>query len=85
MEIGQKIKAVRLKLHMSQTEFAQLFGVSFATVNRWENGKTTPNYRAQRTFEQLCKEKNISEALKLMEISIEDTLKTVQNIRKELN
>ena len=51
MEIGQKIKAVRLKLHMSQTEFAQLFGVSFATVNRWENGRTTPNYRAQRTFE----------------------------------
>ena len=30
-------------------------------------------------------EKNISEALKLMEISIEDTLKTVQNSRKELN
>ena len=30
-------------------------------------------------------EKNISEALKLMEISVEDTLKTVQNSRKELN
>ena len=29
-------------------------------------------------------EKNISEALKLMEMSIEDTLKTVQNSRKEL-
>ena len=51
MEIGQQIKAVRLKLHMSQTEFASLFGISFATVNRWENGKMTPNYRAQRTFE----------------------------------
>lgn len=59
MGIGQKIKAVRLKLHMSQTEFAQLFGVSFATVNRWENGKTTPNYRAQRMFDELCREKNI--------------------------
>lgn len=63
MEIGQQIKTVRLKLHMSQTEFALLFGVSFATVNRWENGKTTPNYHAQRTFEQLCKEKNISEEI----------------------
>ena len=51
MEIGQKIKAVRLKQHMCQTEFASLFGVSFATVNRWKNGKTTPNYRAQRTIE----------------------------------
>ena len=60
MEIGKQIKAVRLKLHMSQTEFASLFGVSFATVNRWENGKTTPNYRSQRTFDELCKKKNIS-------------------------
>lgn len=29
MEFGQQIKTVRLKLHMSQTEFAQLLGVSF--------------------------------------------------------
>ena len=60
MEIGEQIKAIRLKLHLSQTEFASLFGVSFATVNRWENSKTTPNYRAQRKFEQLSREKNIS-------------------------
>lgn len=43
MKIGQQIKTVRLKLHMSQTEFSSLFGVSFATVNRWENDRTTPN------------------------------------------
>ena len=29
-------------------------------------------------------ETNISEALKIMEISIQDTLKTIQNSRKEL-
>ncbi len=60
MEFEEQIKKVRIKLHMSQTEFAQVLGVSFSTVNRWENGKTTPNYRALRTFEQLCKDKNIS-------------------------
>lgn len=60
MEFSEQIKYVRLKLHMSQTEFGQLLGVSFTTVNRWENRKTTPNYRALRTFEQLCKDKNIS-------------------------
>lgn len=59
MDFGQQIKFVRLKLHMSQTEFGQLLGVSFTTINRWENGKTTPNYRALRIFENLCKEKNI--------------------------
>ena len=59
MEIGQQIKAVRLKLHMSQTEIVALLRVSFATVNRWENGKTMPNYRARRMIEQICKEKGI--------------------------
>lgn len=59
MDFGQQIKFVRLKLHMSQMEFGQLLGVSFTTINRWENGKTTPNYRALRIFENLCKEKNI--------------------------
>ena len=63
MEFGQQIKTVRLKLHMSQTEFAQLLGVSFTTINRWENGKTSPNYRALRAFEKLCKENNILEEI----------------------
>ncbi len=34
MENGQKIRAVRLKLHISQTEFAQFFGACFAMDNR---------------------------------------------------
>lgn len=59
MGFAKQVKAVRLKLHMSQTEFGELLGVSFTTVNRWENGKTSPNYRALRAFEQLCKENNI--------------------------
>ena len=58
MEFGQQIKTVRLKLHMSQ-----LLGVSFTTINRWENGKTSPNYRALRAFEKLCKENNIPEEI----------------------
>ena len=57
MEFAEQVKAVRLKLHMSQTEFGALLGVSFTTVNRWENGKTKPNYRALRALDQLCKEK----------------------------
>ncbi|MCM1454933.1 MAG: helix-turn-helix domain-containing protein [Bacteroides sp.] len=60
MEFSEQIKAVRLKLHMSQTEFAQLLGVSFTTINRYENGKSNPSYRVLRAFEQLCKDKNIS-------------------------
>ena len=59
MEFGQQIKLVRLKLHMSKTEFSKLLDVSFSTINRWENGKSSPNYRALRNFEKLCKDNNI--------------------------
>ena len=38
----QAIKELREHLHLTQEIFASILGVSFATVNRWENGKTTP-------------------------------------------
>lgn len=59
MELNEKMKNVRLKLHLSQAEFGELLGVSFTTVNRWENGKFNPSYKAMRAFEKLCKENNI--------------------------
>lgn len=33
---------IRNKKFMTQTEFARILGVSFATVNRWENNKFEP-------------------------------------------
>ena len=36
----ETVKEVRRQLALSQEELAQALGVSFATVNRWENGKT---------------------------------------------
>ena len=38
-----RVKARRTDLGLSQTAFAERLGVSFATVNRWENGRTTPS------------------------------------------
>ncbi|OGA39365.1 MAG: hypothetical protein A3G24_17430 [Betaproteobacteria bacterium RIFCSPLOWO2_12_FULL_62_13] len=39
---SDQIKAIRSELRMSQQAFAAALGVSFATVNRWENGKAKP-------------------------------------------
>ncbi len=39
---SEQIKTVRIGLGMSQQAFAAALGVSFATVNRWENGKARP-------------------------------------------
>jgi putative transcriptional regulator len=51
------VKEVRRQLGLSQEELAHALGVSFATVNRWENGRTVPSKLAQRQFEQFCAQK----------------------------
>jgi transcriptional regulator with XRE-family HTH domain len=37
-----EIMTIRRDLGMTQEAFAKNLGVSFATVNRWENGKCSP-------------------------------------------
>ena len=44
MGFSEKIKNLRQERLLSQEAFAKELGVSFATVNRWETGKTQPTY-----------------------------------------
>jgi transcriptional regulator with XRE-family HTH domain len=48
------VKEVRRQLGISQEELAHELGVSFATINRWENGKTTPFKLARAQFDNFC-------------------------------
>ena len=36
------VKAIRLQLDQSQTEFALMIGVSVATLRNWEQGRRSP-------------------------------------------
>ena len=36
------IKAIREEIHMTQTEFAMMIGVSVATLRNWEQGRRNP-------------------------------------------
>ena len=49
------IKKIRSYMNMNQTEFAEQLNVTFATVNRWENGRALPNKLAQDKIYALCK------------------------------
>ena len=49
----QKIKDLRETKGLTQTQFAELVGVSFATVNRWENGQSRPNQLAWKRINEL--------------------------------
>ena len=53
------IKQIREYLNISQTELAGLLNVTFATVNRWENGRAIPNKLAQTTLYDICKENEV--------------------------
>lgn len=41
-EVGVLIRETRQLLRLSQAKFAAKLGVSFHSVNRWENGRTHP-------------------------------------------
>ena len=49
----QKIKDLRDTKGLTQTQFAELVGVSFATVNRWENRSSRPNNLAWQRIVEL--------------------------------
>ena len=53
MSFSTSIKKVRLDVLMSQKEFAEALGVSFSTVNRWENGKGLPTFKAMKAISTL--------------------------------
>lgn len=59
MNFSKAIKALREELLLSQVEMAELLDVSFATVNRWENGHHQPTYKAKREIMYLCKKHKI--------------------------
>jgi len=41
------VKEIRKQLDLSQEDLARELGVSFATVNRWENGQVRPSKLAK--------------------------------------
>ena len=60
MNYAELTKKLRDKLILTQTEFGELLGVSFTTVNRWEKGKNEPTTKQKRRIVELCKENHIA-------------------------
>lgn len=59
MTFSGNIKQIRQKHFLSQEAFAKELGVSFATVNRWESGKTKPTYKTMKLLDDYCKKNGI--------------------------
>jgi type I restriction enzyme M protein len=50
------IRDLRNRLHLSQEQLAQRLEVSFATINRWENGRAAPQGSARLALDALLEE-----------------------------
>ena len=53
------ILEIRNWLNVSQEDLAKMIGISYATVNRWENGHSQPNKAAQLRLYDICRERGV--------------------------
>jgi transcriptional regulator with XRE-family HTH domain len=53
--VSKMIKRLRVALGLTQEQFAAKIGVTFSTVNRWENGKGKPSPLAMLRIKDLQK------------------------------
>lgn len=59
MDYSLIIKKIRNKLFLTQTELAEILGVSLTTVCRWENKVFEPTMKVKRKIAEICKGNNI--------------------------
>jgi superfamily II DNA or RNA helicase/transcriptional regulator with XRE-family HTH domain len=52
-DYSSRVRAVRRRIELTQTQLAERIGVSFATVNRWENGQSRPTRLAWQQIRDL--------------------------------
>ncbi len=55
-KFSELVREVRKQIGISQEDLAHALGVSFATVNRWENAKTSPSRLARTQFNLFCED-----------------------------
>ena len=55
MDYPKILKEYREKMFMSQEDLAQKLGISYVTVNRWENGKFEPTIKLKKKLYNMFK------------------------------
>lgn len=60
MEFKDKVKAVRKRLFITQTELGAELGCTMQTVNRWETGVKLPSFILEAKFDKFCEDKGIA-------------------------
>jgi len=54
-DIPQLVRELRDRTGLTQEKFAAKLGVTFPTINRWENGRAKPSPLAMQKIEELLR------------------------------
>jgi transcriptional regulator with XRE-family HTH domain len=54
-EIGKLVRSLRLETGLTQEKFAAQLGVTFPTINRWENNRAKPSPLAVEKIEKMVR------------------------------
>lgn len=71
--VGQLIRELRQTLKLTQAKFAAHLGVTFPTINRWENGHAMPSSLALKQIETL-----LHQLCESPEVTLQERSKTIR-------
>ena len=54
-DISRLVRKLRERTGLTQEKFAAKLGVTFPTINRWENGRAKPSPLAMQRIEELLR------------------------------
>jgi putative transcriptional regulator len=56
VNVPRFVREIRKRTGLTQEKFAAKLGVTFPTINRWENGRARPSPLALQKIEELLRE-----------------------------
>ena len=59
LDFKKLIKQYRENMFLTQEELGDIVGVSYVTVNRWENGVSTPSLKQKKKLYKMFLDANI--------------------------
>ena len=74
VDIPRLVRELRDRMGLTQEKFAARLGVTFPTINRWENGRAKPSPLAMQKIEELLRSMGERGNDLLIEIFGENTL-----------
>ncbi len=83
--VKKTVKELRTKFIMTQEEFANLLGVSFASINRWETGKHELTIKIKRKRRYTIVEKSLEEQNKELKKKLVETQRQLGSLNNQVD